>query len=71
MKNTWKTLAISGVLMAACALPIQAASTDVHLEVNGVPIQSNAETGTPYISDNGRTMLPIRLLGELTMERLQ
>ena len=65
MKKTWKTLAISGVLMAACALPIQAASTDVHLEVNGVPIQSSAETGTPYISDNGRTMLPIRLLGEL------
>ncbi|MEE0511460.1 MAG: copper amine oxidase N-terminal domain-containing protein [Peptococcaceae bacterium] len=65
MKKTWKTLAISGVLMAACALPIQAASTDVHLEVNGVPIQSNAETGTPYISDHGRTMLPIRLLGEL------
>lgn len=66
MKKTCKTLLVSGALMMACALPMQAASTDVNLEVNGVPIEANAETGAPYISDNGRTMLPVRLISELT-----
>lgn len=65
MKKTCKTLLVSGALMMACALPMQAASTDVNLEVNGVPIEANAETGAPYISDNGRTMLPVRLISEL------
>ena len=62
MKKTCKTLLVSGALMMACALPVQAASTDVNLEVNGVPIEANAETGAPYISDNGRTMLPVRVI---------
>ena len=65
MKKTWKTLLVGGALMVACALPMQAASTDVNLEVNGVPIYSDAEKGAPYISDNGRTMLPVRLISEL------
>lgn len=65
MKKQWTALILGGALMASCVLPAQAASTDVKLVVNGQTVATSAEEGQPYISDNGRTMLPVRLIGEL------
>lgn len=39
-------------------------STDVNLEINGEAIQTDAAIGQPYITNSGRTMLPLRLVGE-------
>lgn len=39
-------------------------STDVNLEINGEDIQTDAAIGQPYITNSGRTMLPLRLVGE-------
>lgn len=40
------------------------ASTDVHLIINGQVADVNPEIGRPYINKDGRTMLPLRYIGE-------
>lgn len=39
-------------------------STDVNLVINGEAIQTDDVVGQPYITSSGRTMLPLRLVGE-------
>lgn len=42
----------------------QVASWDVHLVVNGQSYQPTDEEGKPYINTQGRTMIPVRVVGQ-------
>lgn len=67
MKKQWKQLAVAGALVGACmfsANGAQAMSTDVSLVINGTPVYTDASVGAPYITDNGRTMMPLRVVSE-------
>ncbi len=64
MKKSMKAIIAGGVLLCACAVPVRAASTDVALVINDEAIYSDATVGQPYISDSGRTMLPLRIISE-------
>lgn len=64
MKKKMKAMIAGGALLCACAVPAQAASTNMALVVNDEAIYSDAAVGQPYISDSGRTMLPLRIISE-------
>lgn len=69
MKRTKKltALLLAGVLAVGVAAPAtkaQAASTDMKLVINDESIYSDATIGQPYITDSGRTMMPLRIVGE-------
>lgn len=64
MKKRMNAIIVGGALLCACAVPVQAASTDVALVINDEAIYSDATVGQPYISDSGRTMLPLRIISE-------
>lgn len=55
------TALCAGVLIAT---PAVADSTDVDLVINGQAVYTDAAVGAPYITDNGRTMLPLRVISE-------
>ena len=42
----------------------EVASWDVHLVVNGQAYQTSAKEGAPYINSQGRTMVPVRVIGQ-------
>lgn len=56
-------------LMGAALLMVPSAalaeSTDVHLLINNVYVGGTEETGEAYISDEGRTMIPLRLVSDV------
>lgn len=69
MKKRMQYLALCGALIGSSLLPSSAmadeiGSTDLSLVINGQSIQTNASIGQPYITTSGRTMLPLRLVGE-------
>lgn len=64
MKKKMKAMIAGGALLCACAVPAHAASTNMALVVNDEAIYSDAAVGQPYISDSGRTMLPLRIISE-------
>lgn len=69
MKKRIQYLVLCGALVGAMLLPNVAmadevGSTDLALVINGQSIETNASIGQPYITPNGRTMLPLRLVGE-------
>lgn len=64
MKKRMKAMIVGGALLCACAVPAQATSTNMALVVNNEAIYSDATVGQPYISDSGRTMLPLRIISE-------
>lgn len=55
-----------GVSLPVCAAEnaSDVASMDVKLVINGEAIATNLSDGQPYITKSGRTMLPLRLIGE-------
>lgn len=58
---------LSGLVCAAVLAAPGAAwadSTDVHLRINSASIGGSAAEGEAYISDAGRTMIPLRLVSE-------
>ena len=61
MKKSLKSLVATGVLATMCAMPMQAAPINVNLALNGVSVNADASMGAPYVTDNGRTMIPLRL----------
>lgn len=74
MKNTlrkWTAGATMAAVLGLAAMPamattypaLEVGSTDVDLIVNSVHVESNAESGQPFISTEGRTMIPLRLVG--------
>ena len=65
MKKSLKLMAATGALAAMCAMPMQAASVNVNLAINGVPVHADASMGAPFVTDNNRTMIPLRLVGEM------
>ena len=65
MKKSLKLMAATGALAAMCAMPIQAAPVNVNLAINGVPVHADASMGAPFVTDNNRTMIPLRLVGEM------
>lgn len=73
MKRTMKKFASGMTLMTVLSLsavPAMATtypapdvgSTDVNLVINGETVGVTAESGAPYITTDGRTMIPLRLL---------
>ena len=65
MKKSLKSLVATGVLATMCAMPMQATPINVNLALNGVSVNADASMGAPYVTDNGRTMIPLRLVGEM------
>ena len=74
MKNTlrkWTAGATMAAVLGLAAMPamattypaLEVGSTDVNLVVNSVHVESNEESGQPFISTEGRTMIPLRLVG--------
>lgn len=62
-----KTWLFTVLLAAGCLLPTaaMAESTDVMVFANNHELVPYEEKGIPYISDAGRTMVPLRQVGEL------
>ncbi|MDO4281073.1 MAG: copper amine oxidase N-terminal domain-containing protein [Peptococcaceae bacterium] len=65
MKNL-RWLAAAGLMALAFAAPQagQAADGSVALNVNGATVASDASKGQAYINESGRTMIPLRVVGE-------
>ena len=40
-------------------------SVNVNSAINGVPVHADASMGAPFVTDNNRTMIPLRLVGEM------
>lgn len=70
MKKSRKLTAAltTGVMAASLAVPafaaVDVASTDLTLVINDKVVESNEETGQPFITSDGRTMIPLRLVSE-------
>lgn len=70
-KTTFLSLLLCGAMLAVSVMPAWAiwvypavASTDVQLVINGETIATDTAKGAPYISVEGRTMVPLRVIGE-------
>lgn len=69
MKNRKLIAALTtGVMAAGLAVPafaaVDVASTDLTLVINDKAVESNEEIGQPFITSDGRTMVPLRLVSE-------
>ncbi len=70
MKKNRKLIAAltTGVMAASLAVPafaaVDVASTDLTLVINDKVVESNEEIGQPFITSDGRTMIPLRLVSE-------
>lgn len=69
MKNRKLIAALTtGVMAASLAVPafaaVDVASTDLTLVINDKVVESNEEIGQPFITSDGRTMIPLRLVSE-------
>lgn len=70
MKKSRKLTAAltTGVMAASLAVPafaaVDVASTDLTLVINDKVVESNEEIGQPFITSDGRTMVPLRLVSE-------
>ena len=69
MKNRKFIAALTtGVMAASLAVPafaaVDVASTDLTLVINDKVVESNEEIGQPFITSDGRTMIPLRLVSE-------
>ena len=69
MKNRKLIAALTtGVMAASLAVPafaaVDVASTDLTLVINDKVVESNEEIGQPFITSDGRTMVPLRLVSE-------
>lgn len=56
--------AVACVALLAMPSAALADSSDVHLLVGNDYVDADASTGAPYINDAGRTMIPLRVVGE-------
>ena len=70
MKKSRKLTAAltTGVMAASLAVPafaaVDVASTDLTLVINDKAVESNEEIGQPFITSDGRAMIPLRLVSE-------
>ena len=70
MKKNKKLIAAltTGVMAASLAVPayaaVDVASTDLTLVINDQTITTNEEIGQPFITSDGHTMIPLRLVSE-------
>lgn len=74
MKKSRKLTAAltTGIMAMSLAVPafatsypaLEVASTDLTLVINGKTIETNEEIGQPFITSDGRTMVPLRLVSE-------
>lgn len=70
MKKKTRKLTAGIVMTAVLGLPslpalgADVASTDVKLTINGEPVSTNEDIGQPFITSNGYTMIPLRLVSE-------
>ena len=70
MKKSRKLTAAltTGVMAASLAVPafaaVDVASTDLTLVINDKVVESNEEIGQPFITSDGRAMIPLRLVSE-------
>ena len=70
MKKNKKLIAAltTGVMAASLAVPayaaVDVASTDLTLVINDQTITTNEEIGQPFITSDGRAMIPLRLVSE-------
>ena len=59
-------LLLSTALLLPLLAPSSRAATSVNVSVNGTPVAFSSATGTPFLDQNGRTQVPLRV----TMEAL-
>lgn len=59
-------LLLSTALLLPFLAPSSRAATSVNVSVNGTPVAFSSATGTPFLDQNGRTQVPLRV----TMEAL-
>lgn len=59
-------LLLSTALLVPLLAPSSRAATSVNVSVNGTPVAFSSATGTPFLDQNGRTQVPLRV----TMEAL-
>lgn len=74
MKKSRKLTAAltTGIMAMSLAVPafatsypaLEVASTDLTLVINGKTIETNEKIGQPFITSDGRTMIPLRLVSE-------
>lgn len=72
MKNRKFIAALTtGVMAASLTVPafaaVDVASTDLTLVINDKVVESNEEIGQPFITSDGRTMVPLRLVSETSV----
>ena len=65
MKSKKLLAGLTCAALLATPTAAMAESTDVHLLINNAYVGGTAETGQAYISDAGRTMIPLRLVSEI------
>ena len=54
-------LLLSTALLVPLLAPSSRAATSVNVSVNGTPVAFSSATGTPFLDQNGRTQVPLRV----------
>ena len=57
-------LLLSTALLVPLLAPSSRAATSVNVSVNGTPVAFSSATGTPFLDQNGRTQVPLRVTME-------
>lgn len=70
MKKSRKLTAAltTGIMAMSLAVPalasVDVASTDLTLVINDKVVETNEEIGQPFITSDGRAMIPLRVVGD-------
>lgn len=65
MKKSISLLIAFALMLSLCAVPVYAApQSQIKVLINGTPVNFTADTGYPYIDENNRTMVPLRVTME-------
>lgn len=65
MKKSISLLVAFALMLSMCIVPVHAApQSQIKVLINGTPVNFTADTGYPYIDENNRTMVPLRVTME-------
>lgn len=65
MKKTFIKLALCGLFTISLISPFQANAADnIHILINGTPVKFTQDSGYPFVDENNRTLVPLRITME-------
>jgi len=64
LKRVLKILVVFAIVLSVVPEVQAAASNGVEVYIDGTPVEFNEQTGYPYLSNEGRTMVPLRVTME-------